>query len=124
MPATQRGIYHNLKESKYTISNSEIVFFFSSRFYMTKFMDGYKQNRESFMSKVSQVAKETNLNMETLADIEYYLSVEKRGYRVRLKNVYISKDDLHNYALRKMMESESLDWQIINPSSLRLIHGK
>jgi hypothetical protein len=46
MPATKRGVYHNLRESEYAVSNTEIAFFFSSEFVMNKYLSGYKDNRE------------------------------------------------------------------------------
>ena len=110
MPATKRGVYHNLRESEYTISNSEIVFFFSSRFYMTKFMDGYKQNRVIFSEKMAKLVGDIPLNMDMLADISFYGDTEKRGFHAWLKGVNISWQDLHKYALRKMTEPNTLDW--------------
>lgn len=117
MPATKRGIYHNLKESKYTISNKEIVFFFSSELYLNKFIEGYETHRMFFLDKLEKLTGETPLNMETLADIAYYVSVEKRGFRAWLKGVDINWEDLNNYALRKMTEEESPSWtQIPKPT--------
>lgn len=110
MPITKRGIYHNLKESKYTVSNDEIVFFFSSDKYRKKYMDGYKENRETFVNKLDRFTEKLPLNMEILADIEFYKKCEKRGFRVWLKGFDISYKDLYQYALREMMNSNSKDW--------------
>jgi|SRR6185312_650529 len=118
MPPTKRGIYHNLKESKYTISNTEVVFFFSSRFYMRKFLDGYKEYRLFFNKNMSKIAGVNPLNMDILADISYYEDIEKRGFYVWLKGVDISCEDLHRYALRKMTEANTLDWQEIQKPNL------
>lgn len=108
MPQTKRGIYHNLKESKYTISNGEIVFFFSSKLYMDKFLIEHKMFRESFAKKV--IKFDTPLNMEILADILFYRKIEKRGFRAWIKGVDISWEELNLYALRKMTESNTNDW--------------
>jgi Phi-29-like late genes activator (early protein GP4). len=112
MPATLRGIYHNLKESKYVISNSEITFFFSSELYLNKFIDRYKNHREEFTNKFNRigVAENNPFNTDTLADITLYQTIEKRGFFVRLQRARINYDDLYNYALRKMNKKESLDW--------------
>jgi hypothetical protein len=110
MPVTKRGIYHNLMESKYTVSNSEIVFFFSSEVYLNKFMDGYQNHRVIFLEKMAKIAVENPLNMATLADITYYKKVEKRGFFVRLKRAKITWDDLYKYALRKMSDKNTLEW--------------
>lgn len=114
MPATRKGIYHNLKESKYTVSNSEIVFYFSSELYMNKFMDGYEQNRVIFFARMAKIVGHIPLNMSTLFDIGYYETVEKRGYRAMLKGINISKEDLYQYSLRKMTQSKSPDWKVID----------
>jgi hypothetical protein len=110
MPATRKGIYHNLRESKYTISNGEIVFYFSSEFYLHKFLEGYKAHRLSFLEKLAKNVVDNPLNMETLADISYYKSVEKRGFFCRLKGGKINWEELHKYALRKMTEKNTPDW--------------
>jgi hypothetical protein len=113
MPATIRGIYHNLRESKYTASNTEVVFFFSSQLYLNKFMNGYQENRKK-MNKRFNVSNDIPLNFDTLADVLFYEEVEKRGFFVRLKLSPVSFDDLYKYALRKMNEKESLDWCVVN----------
>lgn len=110
MPATKKGIYHNLKESNYLITNTEIMFFFSSRMYRKKFMDTYRENRKIFSIKMSKIAVELPLNMETLADITLYKTIEKRGFRAWLKGVDITWDELHKYVLRKMIDKNTLDW--------------
>jgi hypothetical protein len=119
MPATKKGIYHNLKESKYTVSNSEIVFFFSSEFYLNKFMDGYEKHRLIFLEKMAKIAVENPLNMETLADISFYKTVERRGFRAWLKGVDIKWEELHRYALRKMTEQHTPDWERIETPKLQ-----
>jgi Phi-29-like late genes activator (early protein GP4) len=109
MPVTRGGIYHNLRESKYTISNSEIVFFFSSELYLNKFLREYQKNRESYKKFMKRGYNP--LNTDILADIETYEEIEKRGFFVRFKRDKISKEDLYKYALRKMLDSESLNWE-------------
>jgi hypothetical protein len=113
MPATIRGIYHNLRESKYTALNSEVVFFFSSKLYLNKFMNGYQENRKK-MNKRFNVGNDIPLNFDTLADVLFYEEVEKRGFFVRLKLSPVSFDDLYKYALRKMNDKESLDWRVVD----------
>jgi hypothetical protein len=113
MPPTLRGIYHNLKESEYTISNSEIVFFFSSELYLRKFMEGYKENRIKFIEKLDKITVDNKLNMNTLADITLYKTIEKRGFRAWLKGVDIDWQEIHKYALRKMTEKNTPDWSRI-----------
>ena len=118
MPATLRGIYHNLKESKYTVSNSEIVFFFSSKLYMGKFLKDYKKHREQFLNQMDKLTGDIPLNMITLADITFYIDTEKRGFHAWLKGVSITCEDLHLYALRKMTLRNTSDWYEIQKPKL------
>lgn len=112
MAATKGGIYHNLRESEYVVSNSEITFFFSSDFYLKNFMSRYKQNRIKFNEKMKKGVNHhpLSLNFDTLADITLYRLIEKRGFFVRLKGAMITWHDLQKYALRKMTEKNTLNW--------------
>lgn len=119
MPPTLKGIFHNLRESEYTISNTEIVFFFSSRVYRNKFMDKYIEHRETFCKKANKLLSESPYNMDILADIELYKAIEKRGFFALLKGVSIKWEELHTYALRKMTEKNTHDWQEIPKPKLQ-----
>jgi hypothetical protein len=112
MPATTKGIYHNLRESKYVVSNSEITFYFSSKFYLNKFIDGYHEHRETFQKRMENLLKDSPFNVNTLADIKLYKDIEKRGFFVKLFNVKITEDELNKYALRCMTNKGTLDWVI------------
>lgn len=110
MPATTRGVFHNLKESKYTVSNSEIVFFFSSELYRNKFMDGYRQHRKEFKRKIAYAIRDTVYNFNTLADIHFYREVEKRGFRATIQGVDSDWEEIQRYALRKMTVPNTNGW--------------
>jgi|SRR5690625_2617389 len=118
MPATKRGVYHNLKESKYTISNSEVVLFFSSEFYLNKFLAEYEENRSKYRNKFKK-DDVTKLNFDTLYDVLLYKNIEKRGYRVTLRGLEIDEKSVEHYALRKMLEKESPTWKRIKAPSLK-----
>lgn len=118
MPATKRGIYHNLRESKYTASNGEAVFFFSSSLYLKKFLMGYWDNRISFMSKHPEHLGGDYPNMTTLADISFYQSIEKRGFLVWVNGVEMSWVKILEYALQKMTEPNMPDWSKIQRPKL------
>lgn len=109
MPPTLRGVYHNLKESKYVVSNEDITFFFSSEHTLNKFMNGYENNRKVFYNKNTHLSDKP-LNFDILPDIELYKRVEKRGFYVWLKGVSLSWEELNQYALRKMTEKNSPEW--------------
>lgn len=110
MPSTKRGVFHNIRESKYTISNGEIVFFFSSETYRKKFMGAYKENRENFVPDEEKDIKRVSL----IADIYLYLCVEKRGFYVWYKENEIDVFDLYQLALEKIDDEQpSPEWKRI-----------
>ena len=113
MPATEKGIYHNLRESKYVISNSEVTFYFSSKFYLNKFMNGYKEHREKFQNKMKNLLQDSPYNVSTLADIKLYKTIEKRGFFVRFGRAKINEYDLNQYGLSSMTKRETLEWVIV-----------
>ncbi|HWI49889.1 MAG TPA: early protein GP4 [Rummeliibacillus sp.] len=110
MPSTTRGIYHNLKESKYRTFNNEVLFYFSSELYRDKFLEGYLKNRELMRNKSKAILNTERLNIDTLSDIIFYEEIEKRGFFVRLDRARITYDDLYKYALRKMGDKTSPEW--------------
>jgi hypothetical protein len=119
MPCTQRGVYHNLKESKYTISNSEVVFFFSSEYIMNKFLNGYHDHRQKYLQRLKKLDSHIPLNMNIMADIKFYKATEKRGFRVTLRGVEMSNDELYQYSLRKMSEDSTQEWfKVVNHRTL------
>lgn len=110
MGKTLRGIFHNIKESTYTISNTEIVFFFSSKLYMNKFMEEYQNNRIKVNEQTNKIMDNPPLNMNMLADVALYKRIEKRGFYVWMKELTLSCDDLHDYAVRRMKIEQTLNW--------------
>jgi hypothetical protein len=128
MPATKWGVYHNLKESEYVVSNREITFFFSSEFYLNKFLDSYKENRKKFIKKMKAEMNHNplHLNMETLADVNLYKTIEKRGFLSYLydweyhtKGVEMDWQEIQKYALRKMTVKNTRDWLRIPKPKLK-----
>ena len=117
MPRTARGIYHNLKESEYVVSNGDATFFFSSEIYLNKFLDGYQKHREEFNKKINRIT-DTPLNMDMLADITFYSNVEKRGFHAWLKGCNTSWQEIHVYALRTMTKPCTQNWSRIRRPKL------
>lgn len=116
MPPTQRGIYHNLKESKYVVSNTEIMLYFSSELYLNHFVEKVEKNRVRYRSKFEAGL---HLNSDTLADILLYTEVEKRGFRVVLRGLEITCQETHVYALRRMTNKNTLNWYVMRKPKLR-----
>lgn len=118
MPATKRGIFHNLRESNYTISNSEIVLFFSSKLYRKMFLERYKKNRLFYLSKMSKNDVEEKHFLERIADINLYVSIELRGFYAWFKGETVSCEELYLYALQEPTAPNTLDWHAIQKPKL------
>lgn len=73
-------------------------------------MEEYQPHREEFLTKIERITTDNPLNLTTLADIECYKNIEKRGFRCTLNGMDINWEDLHQYALRKMNHPITLDW--------------
>ena len=122
MVMTQRGIYHNLDKSKYAISNGEIAFFFSSRFYMGKFLEEHKEYREIFIKRLSRSIILEEMYPNTLADIHFYKLIEKRGFKAFLfhrmaKNV-VENEEYFMIGDKKVNERSEVDWHELHQFAL------
>lgn len=104
MVVTERGIYHNLKDSSYVVSNGDVSFYFSSKLYMLKFLHSYKKNRQDNKRRVGRFAEHSNLDFDVWFDVLLYRSIEKRGYYVTVwhKDGLVEWDELEKYALSKV----------------------
>ena len=109
MPKTAKGIYHDLRESKYSISIDDIEYFFSSKLYRDKFERELQRNRDKYDWFFN--GKKLNLNFNTLADISLYVIVEKRGFRVKVKGCSVNWQTLRNEAVARLNLKEKADRQ-------------
>lgn len=77
-------------------------------------MDRYQEYRQEFKTKMNRI---TNIpyNTDVLADITLYQTIEKRGFYVRLNRIKIKRNDLYNYALRKLNDPDTLNWFVVEP---------
>lgn len=90
---TRDGIYTNINESDYIYEFNNLKFFFSSPYYMKKFINNVK----TFASVESEKIKEKfdcNINFDLFYAISYYKKIEKRGFKVEFNNIPISKNVL------------------------------
>lgn len=82
---------------------------------MKKFMVRYKENRLKYGKRIDDIP----INLDSVADIELYESIEKRGFRVLLFGVDITKQELVSYAIRQMKNKDTHDWNIIEAPSTK-----
>lgn len=113
MPATTRGIYHNLKESKYTVSNDDIVFYFSSKVYMQRFLIEHHSHRERMNKFKNKVLIDVNVNLDFIGDLKAYKEIEKRGFRCLMKGIEVNWQELEKYVYRQMTRKSTNDWYAI-----------
>lgn len=79
---TRDGIFHNLKESDYKLSNGDITLFFSSELYRDNFLMLHKSNREKQIKRMQRIAYSSHIDYNGFFDVHYYTLVEKRGFYI------------------------------------------
>ena len=109
MPKTAKGIYHDLRESKYSISVDDIEYFFSSKLYRDKFERELQRNRDKYNWFFN--GKKLDLNFDVLADISLYVITEKRGFRVKVKECSVNWQSLRSEAVARLNSKEKADRQ-------------
>lgn len=121
MVVTQGGIYHNLKESRYVITceNGLVTYFFSSKLYMHKFLNTYKDNRVKVQNKMSKALKDFDSDVDLLADLCYYKQVEKRGYLVLFRGDELTWQESQNLGLQKRNVRKSINYHEVSRLKLR-----
>lgn len=100
MPATVKGIYHDLQETTYSISIEGVEYFFSSIVYRRKFKEGYLHNREKYEWFFS--GKGLELNFNALSDFQFYCMIERRGFRVKIEGIEANWQTARKRAIQKL----------------------
>lgn len=78
---TVRGIYHSLDESEYFFEYDNLLFVFSSKLYLKKFMGIYKEYLKEETARLESKYKCT-LYADEFVLINLYKEIEKRGFKV------------------------------------------
>lgn len=78
---TVRGVEYKLKDSEYKYSCKGLSFYFSSKFYLNKFVDNVENFVENELIKFESRYK-VKISLELLLYITYYKKIEKRGFRI------------------------------------------
>lgn len=112
MASTVRGVYHDLRESEYTISNGEIVFSFSSRVQMNRFLRDYEENRMKFHKRLAgRKLRKLPIHLDMVADVILYKETEVRGFRAVVGGVEYDWERMLQYALGKGIRKNTTAWQ-------------
>ena len=94
-------------ESEYTVSDNEIVFFFSSAIYRNKFFTPQHTNRKQGTRTMEKLLAGHPFRADLLADLNLYETIETRGFYVTLKGREVPCKELYQYALQKLTEPSS-----------------
>lgn len=82
---TRNGIELNIEKSEYTYHYNDLIFYFSSMFYLNKFKKELKNFIETETKKLYNKFK-VNVDYSLLLSIALYKRIEKRGFYVLTKN--------------------------------------
>lgn len=74
-------IYANLEESEFKFETEKYTFYFSSKFYLTKFTEEIQGFRKKVKDKLTTLYL-MPVELDDYADLVYYNKVEKRGFHV------------------------------------------
>ena len=80
---SRRGIFHDIKNSIYIYKDGDIKYFFSSKYYLNKFISQIKLNREIINLSLSNRFK-LDIEVDCLADIVLYNKIETRGFYIEI----------------------------------------
>ena len=94
---TRSNIAYDLTISPHTYSinyaeNQHVKFIFSSKLYLTKFIDKLYTNRVAYNLQLSKRFG-VDVYFEILADLKLYKSIEKRGYLLEVNGEVVRCQD-------------------------------
>jgi hypothetical protein len=80
---TRKGIFYDLSHSDYKVhlEDTNMTFVFSSKLYLMKFKEQYKEHRKEFNLKLKTRYK-IGVNFITYADLVLYRQIETRGFLI------------------------------------------
>lgn len=106
MGKTRSGVYHDIKESEYAVSDGKLYMFFSSPTTIKKFMNGYEENRKKMDEKYEKLMSDgVTINQDILFDLMLYKKIEKRGFYCILNGKEINEEEFKDYA-RQVIETD------------------
>ena len=77
-------IYNDINESTYTFKYDDLVFYFSSQFYLEKFKREYSQFLKDEIMKL-KIKFKCNIYCDEMILLLLYKKIEKRGFKVLYK---------------------------------------
>ena len=97
-----RGIYYDLNESVYYFQYKDLVFKFSSKFYLNKFVSMFSDYKTNETLKIG-----SKYNCKIFCDnillLNLYKKIEKRGFKVYYKDIELNE----NYYIETMINIDN-----------------
>lgn len=90
---TRRGIYLDLEESTYIYKIEGLTLYFSSAFYMQKFIETYREYSTTIERKVKEKYK-VYIDLSLYLAFSLYKKIEKRGFKVLYKGEPVAKNSI------------------------------
>jgi hypothetical protein len=84
-------VCYDLDDSPFFLELNEFAFYFSSKFYMDKFMRTYPEYLRTETLKLS-VKYKMIVNADEMLLLSLYKMIEKRGFKVKYKGDVLIKD--------------------------------
>lgn len=96
-------IYNDINESNYTFKYNDLVFYFSSKFYLEKFTREYSTFLKDETMKL-KIKFKCNIYCDEIILLLLYKKIEKRGFKV----LYKSKELNENYYINFNIDELSI----------------
>lgn len=85
---TKNGIEFNLNKSNYKILKGEFTFYFSSKFYLEKFINEVDEYVENESRKIGAKYK-VDIDLINYFMVAFYSKIEKRGFLIKHNSTLI-----------------------------------
>lgn len=84
-------VYNDLNESNYTFKYDDLVFYFSSQFYLEKFIKEHLQFIKDETMKL-KIKFKCGIYCDEMILLLLYKRIEKRGFKVTYKNKLLNEN--------------------------------
>lgn len=84
-------VYNDLNESNYTFKYDDLVFYFSSQFYLEKFIKEHLQFIKDETMKL-KIKFKCTIYCDEMILLLLYKRIEKRGFKVTYKNKLLNEN--------------------------------
>jgi len=118
-----RGVYNDIKNSHYILTDGELLFFFTSEYNMNKFSEMYEENREDYKKRLDKAFKDGQVYPVLMFDVTLYKSIENRGFYIMYNNIELSENDLRNLSLDRLIENKTYHYDFLETLTYKQLSG-